>query len=745
MKHVHEFFLSTCLLIVLSTVVLAEIPLSSTPIWQRSGSGNYPTGVGWADINSDGWLDLVLSNGLDQAVGPAEVYFNAGGTLESLPGWSSVHEWGGSKLCLADFDHSGDPDIVISALGVPGVQQTHCVFYNDEGTFPIVPDWNSQQGKGFSCAIGDPDGDGDIDVVFGQRFRASNPNNNAPMHIVLYFNEDGMFAEEPGWQSEYEYNTIDVAFVDIDLDDDHDLIATTNNEGIKVFYNNDGELETIPSVEIQTITGGRQIALGDVNSDGYPDLAVACLGNYFKLFLNDEGTFDPNPAWTSGALSEPCCVCWADVDNDGDPDLGAGTWFSGFGVFENVDGVLGQSYSWSYTLDTWAQLMAWGDMDADGLTDTTESFLLTNNRSLFYLPHKPVHEISSVEVNGAALELDEFCYDPCEGWVSLAEPCAGGSTVTVNYTWSGDLELAVTTCLQTRVFSNTQQAQAVDVNILVILGDDIGSNYHFTRVETPPTIRDYFENWGWNLTHTAVTARVDSCHSYGAYFGCSSIEVDTLIWDIENISYYDIITVIPGSSHQGLIDSPEAMQLIRDAVDAGIVVSAWCRGVRTLAYADVIDGVDIVGHSDFEDEYIAAGANYLGHDHPPVTDGSIVTGARSRYYRAEIAQAMYDAVVASVEVEEYNAESPYEYKLSQCYPNPFNGTTTIQFSLPDPGHVRLSVYDILGREVLQLVDQPLSTGNHSYRVHAESLASGVYFYQLNTEIQSEVRKMLLLR
>ncbi len=64
------------------------------------------------------------------------------------------------------------------------------------------------------------------------------------------------------------------------------------------------------------------------------------------------------------------------------------------------------------------------------------------------------------------------------------------------------------------------------------------------------------------------------------------------------------------------------------------------------------------------------------------------------------------------------------------YPNPFAGAATITYELPEASHVRLRVYDILGREMAMLVDEWHSAGAHSVRLHASSWPSGVYLYRL---------------
>lgn len=93
---------------------------------------------------------------------------------------------------------------------------------------------------------------------------------------------------------------------------------------------------------------------------------------------------------------------------------------------------------------------------------------------------------------------------------------------------------------------------------------------------------------------------------------------------------------------------------------------------------------------------------------------------------------------------------PSSYALSQNYPNPFNPSTTISYDIPKTGSVKLLIYDILGRRVSTLVDQVQQPGN--YKVvwngknnFGQSVASGIYFYQLHSNNFNSVKKMILLK
>ncbi len=93
---------------------------------------------------------------------------------------------------------------------------------------------------------------------------------------------------------------------------------------------------------------------------------------------------------------------------------------------------------------------------------------------------------------------------------------------------------------------------------------------------------------------------------------------------------------------------------------------------------------------------------------------------------------------------------PLDFSLGENYPNPFNPTTTIPFSLATPARVSLSIYNVLGQEVARLIEQPMSAGEHRVTWDGRDrtgreVASGVYFYRLIADDFREMRKMLLLR
>jgi hypothetical protein len=110
---------------------------------------------------------------------------------------------------------------------------------------------------------------------------------------------------------------------------------------------------------------------------------------------------------------------------------------------------------------------------------------------------------------------------------------------------------------------------------------------------------------------------------------------------------------------------------------------------------------------------------------------------------------------SSSSVEQFNNSLPSGYELDQNYPNPFNPTTTIRFSIPESQFVTLKIYNSLGEQVAELVNQQLQKGNYTVNWNAENTssgissrggyASGIYFYSLSTNNFNETKKMILLK
>jgi Secretion system C-terminal sorting domain len=127
-------------------------------------------------------------------------------------------------------------------------------------------------------------------------------------------------------------------------------------------------------------------------------------------------------------------------------------------------------------------------------------------------------------------------------------------------------------------------------------------------------------------------------------------------------------------------------------------------------------------------------------------DGSLQEGT----YTYRLKQIDYDGTFEYSDVVEVDVTVPKVFSLDQNYPNPFNPSTQIRFSLAVDSKVSLTVFDILGQEVANLISSNLAAGSHEFNFDASNINSGVYFYRLNaTGVDgtnfTSVKKMILTK
>lgn len=91
------------------------------------------------------------------------------------------------------------------------------------------------------------------------------------------------------------------------------------------------------------------------------------------------------------------------------------------------------------------------------------------------------------------------------------------------------------------------------------------------------------------------------------------------------------------------------------------------------------------------------------------------------------------------------SEKVNNFYLEQNYPNPFNPTTNIEFRISNFGFVSLKVYDVLGKEIVTLVNEEKPAGQYDVEFDASGLPSGIYFYRLTAGSYSATKKLVLLK
>lgn len=97
------------------------------------------------------------------------------------------------------------------------------------------------------------------------------------------------------------------------------------------------------------------------------------------------------------------------------------------------------------------------------------------------------------------------------------------------------------------------------------------------------------------------------------------------------------------------------------------------------------------------------------------------------------------------EIEKVDNYNSLTYLLEQNYPNPFNASTLIEFSLPKATEIKLSLFNILGQKVIDIIEGPMPAGIHQIKFEATDLPSGIYFYKIVSPLFNSSRKMILMR
>ena len=192
------------------------------------------------------------------------------------------------------------------------------------------------------------------------------------------------------------------------------------------------------------------------------------------------------------------------------------------------------------------------------------------------------------------------------------------------------------------------------VRILLLTDNYYGSSYNVS-VNKIKSIKTIFESYGWEIQIAAVTDTVSPCPWGKDNFNIKAMVADRKV-EGSKINNYDAIIIIPGRTHENLIKNRNVISFIQEASRKNKVIAAWCRGVKVLAAADIVDGKTIIGHIQYAKDYEKAGADYIKYEiadprnrifkniTPPVSDSNIITTVRSLYYRDQMCQLIKNAV-----------------------------------------------------------------------------------------------------
>lgn len=755
----------------------------------------YLTGVSmgddcWGDIDGDGDLDLVVCG--DDGGGPlTSLFINHLGTLTEsythpFPDIRGAASTG--NLDFGDYDNDGDLDLALAGEGSGG-PVTEIYKNNGAGTFTLDTRQSLTPVKYASLDWGDYDNDGDLDLY------VQGHNGTVSLSSVYENDGTGLLSGTAAALTPLCAGSAD--WVDFDGDTDLDLAVTGSDLVARhtIFYENDNSALTPLGNKGLPDVAYSDMAWGDFDSDGDLDLAfmgqvMAPGGEYTRVYQNDGGG-GLSLAWDVDNLRLGECA-WGDFSNDGKLDV----------IFCGDHAILGPLTEIFYNdgtnnfsglatpLVTGVQRASasWADVDSDGdldlfmtgedITTAKYAVLYENTGGPANTQPEPPTEFETSRLPGFSPLLPDTLIMRWDG-ANDEETAERGFyyCVRVGHGWKGDDIYSGT--YGSPLMGNVQGANELRVAIPPVEPDDhfywsvktidaglMASEWSTQQCSWKP------DSLWWNIDTCNDDAYVDNGlpnNTYGVTEAINLIVGDQGYSSRIARSYLQFnkpTSLDPGAEiakvelyvHcRSIISPPYYVEARREnddtwdentitwnnaptafhpyADDAVRVTPGWCVWDVTSSVNATVDGVIT---------FVLRGAT------PP--EGTL--GVQAEFDSKETANAPYlkTHYMTVVGIGD-DAPEPDRFALSQNVPNPFNPTTRISFTIPNgsgPEHVTLKIYDVSGRLVQTLSDEPRGGGLHTIEWNGKDrqgspVASGVYFYRLRWNENVESKKMVLLR
>lgn len=444
------FILSTLFLFVLGQ----SVPFNTVPDWESTPLGNVATGLGLADIDGDGWKDLVVANGNDILRQPLYVYHNNGdGTFPLSPTWVSEDVDYHGHLAVGDVDGDGDIDVAVSVyIGPSGFSSPGKVkvYYNDNGTLEGTPSFQSDPFYTFSCALGDADGDGDLDLAAA----AGEPYSQLEDYGKVFLNNDGVFSASPDWESDILMGALDVEFGDFNLDGSLDLMFVCEYSDSYIYLADDqGVISTTPAW--QSGEGENFINSVDIGYWNDPRETVVVmtendqLGGEGRVRMYEFGGAIPatsQASWYSSPFGYGSGILLCDVTGDEVLDLIYGGWWKPVKISEG-DGSGFAAPSYTSSTNSVVEAIQMSDLGQESVLQKTETFLILpqmDGRNLLILEEQLVEEIIAIRRNDILLSDADYSRAINKNWIAMADPLLHPESIEVEYTYSPHPDMVIT-------------------------------------------------------------------------------------------------------------------------------------------------------------------------------------------------------------------------------------------------------------------------------------------------------------
>lgn len=541
----------------------------------------------------------------------------------------------------------------------------------------------------------DYDNDNDLDLFITTGLQQGDDN-------LLYRNDNGIFTRVLGQPLVNDNLPSDgSSWGDFNNDGQTDLCVVNWYNRPALLYRNDGagSFTFLQNNPVSNQTGYSETCTwGDYDNNGFIDLFITNSagsnhrnylykntgGNFLRV---DTGAIALNPGRSRGAN-------WIDIDRDNDLDLfvcresGQNEYLyinNGGGIFSQIT----NSPLTTLGGETWTA--SWGDFDNDGDADVFIGNHLNQVSALF----RNDGDLNFTRITEGP-PVTESGYAACSGWG--------------DYDNDGDLDLFVTQAYVPPSFSQ-KLVNRLYRNMLIESGSP-----SFQKI-------------------TAGEIVNDSGYSYGFAWGDfdNDGDLDAAVANTFGESQKNVLYINENSNGNSFASF----------VCTGTLSNRSAIGAR-VELKSVINGVSVTQMRQVEGQSGYCGQNLtlnFGLGNSVIIDSLIITwpaGSVQRFSGLAVNKTYRLTEGGSpVSASFGQVSTPGTFVLKQNYPNPFNPVTMIEFSLESGSFVKLSVFDLTGKEIAVLKQGYAPAGSHSVRFDATNMPSGMYFYSLLSENGSE--------